>query len=76
MHCDVHGKLNMLFKNHSSSLHCYNPSREEFNCVNTASENMGTFTESKIESVDKARELYTSLAYPSNNDYKWILKSN
>ena len=29
-----------------------------------------------MASADKARELYASLAYPLNMDYKWILKSN
>jgi hypothetical protein len=66
----------MLFKMHSSSLHYYNPSNEDFNFINTVGGNKAVFTKRPIANADKARELYASLAYPSNADYKWILKSN
>jgi hypothetical protein len=66
----------MLFKMHSSGLHYYAPSSEDFNFINTVNKNKAGFTKRQITSADKARELYASLAYPSNADYKWILKSN
>jgi hypothetical protein len=49
---------------------------DEFTFVNTVSENKGTFTKRQIASADKARDLYASLAYPLDADYKLILKSN
>ena len=66
----------MLFKMHSSGLHYYDPFNEDFNFINTVKENKAVFTKRQIESADKERELYASLVYPSNADYKWILKSN
>jgi hypothetical protein len=76
IHCNERGLSNMLFKMHSSGLHYYDPLREEFTFVNTVSENKGAFTKQQIASADKARDLCASLAYPSDTDYKWILKSN
>ena len=66
----------MLFKMHSSGLHYWDPINEDFSFINTVEENKGVFTKQQIANEDKARELYASLAYPSNADYKWILKSN
>ena len=70
VHQKEHGKTDMLFKMHSSSLHYYNPSNEDFNFINTVGGNKAVFTKRPIANADKARELYASLAYPSNADYK------
>jgi hypothetical protein len=61
---------------HSSGLHYYDPFNEYFNFINTVDENKAVFTKRQIANADKARELYASLAFPSNADYKWIMKSN
>ena len=61
---------------HSSGLHYYDPSNKDFNFINTVDENKAVFTKRQIISADKARELYASLTYPLNAEYKWILKSN
>ena len=66
----------MLFKMHSSGLHYYDPFNKDFNFINTVDTNKAVFTKRQIANADKARELYASLAYPSNADYKQILKSN
>jgi hypothetical protein len=76
VHRSEHGKPNMLFKMHSSTLHYYDPFNEDFNFINTVDKNKAVFTKRQIANADKDRELYASLAYPSNADYKWILKSN
>ncbi len=76
IHRNKRGLLNMLFKMHSSGLHYFDPSQDYFTFVNTVSENKGAFMKRQIASVDKVRDLYASLVYPSDADYKWILKSN
>ena len=76
IHWDEQELSNMLFKMHSSGLHYYDPLREEFTFVNAVSDNMGAFTKGQIASADKASDLYASLVYPSDADYKRILKSN
>ena len=52
----------MLFKMHSSGLHYWDPSGEDFNFINTVEENKAVFTKRQIANSDKARELYASLA--------------
>ena len=52
------------------------PSNKSFNFINTVEKNKAVFTKRQIANADKAQELYASLVYPSNADYKWILKSN
>ena len=76
VHRNEHGKPNMLFMMHSSGLQYWDPYNKDFNFINTVEDNKTVFTKRQIVNADKARELYASLAYPSNADYKWILKSN
>jgi hypothetical protein len=76
IHRNEHGLPNMLFKMHSSGLHYFDPLQDELTFVNTVSENKSAFMKRQTASVDKARDRYASLAYPSDADYKWILKSN
>jgi hypothetical protein len=39
-------------------------------------DNKSHFTNQQVAGAQKARDLYGSLAYPSDNDFKWILKAN
>ena len=65
---------NMIFKMHSSGLHFYDPRHEEFTFVVTVEDNLKLFTKRKrILSAEKARTLMVALAFPSDQDYKWIL---
>ena len=70
------GLPNMIFKMHSSGLHFYDPKREDFTFVVTVEDNLKSFTKRQILSAEKARTLMAGLAFPSDQDYKWILRSN
>jgi hypothetical protein len=69
------GLPNMIFKMHSSGLHYYDPSREEFSFVVTVEDTMVPFNKRQILGADKARTFNACLAFPSLQDYKWILRS-
>ena len=43
---------------------------EEFNFVNTVSENKESFTAIQIKGAEAARDLYTMLVYPPTKYYK------
>jgi hypothetical protein len=73
---DAVGLPNMHFKMHSSGLHFYDPCNKDFAFVTTVEENKQNFTNREVTGAQKARDLYASLAYPSDNDFKWILKAN
>ena len=68
VHQKEHGKPDMLFKMHSSGLHYWDPSNKDFNFINTVKANKSVFMKRQTANADKARELYASLAYPSNTD--------
>ena len=70
------GLPNMIFRMHSSGLHFYDPKREEFTFVVTVEDNMKSFSKRQIAAAEKARTLMAGLAFPSDHDYKWILRSN
>ena len=44
--------------------------------TNTAKENMKAFTKRDVEGAKAARKLYAKLLYPSNADFKWLIKNN
>ena len=44
--------------------------------MNTVEENMKTFTKRGVEGEKAARKLYAKLLYPSNSDFKWLIKNN
>ena len=67
---------NMVFRMHSSGLHYFDPRKDEFSFVVTVEENMKPFSKWQIIAAEKARNLLDGMAYPSDNDYKWILHSN
>ena len=66
----------IVFRLHPCGLHYYDPRGEEFSFVNTVDGNILPYTKRQLEAADKARQLYASLAYPSEADFKWILRSN
>ena len=70
------GLPNMMFKEHSSGLHFYDPTHDAFSFVVTVEENMKPFSKRQIILAGKARSLLAGLAFPSEPDYKWILQSN
>ncbi len=67
---------NMIFRMHSSSLHYFDPRKEDFSFVVTVEENMKPFSKRQIIAAEKARTLLAGMAFPSDHDYKWILRSN
>lgn len=73
---EARGLPNMIFRMHSSGLHFYDPNREEFSFVVTVDDNMKMFSKRQIVGAEKARNLHGGLAFPSETDFKWILKSN
>ena len=70
------GLPNMVFREHTSGLHYYDPRKEEFSFVVTVTDNMKSFSKRQIVSAQKAKTLLAGLAFPSESDYKWILRSN
>ncbi len=70
------GLPNMIFKMHSSGLNFYDPKPEEFTFVVTVEDNLKSFTKRQILSAKKARTLMAGLAFPSDQDNKWIVRSN
>ena len=44
--------------------------------MNTVEENMKSFTKRDVEGAKAARKLYAKLLYPSNTDFKWLIKNN
>ena len=81
VHRERHGKPNMQFRMHKSGLHYFDPRDESFTFVNltlinTVSENKKSFTKRQIKAAEEAKSLYSKLAYPSMNDFKWIIRSH
>ena len=44
--------------------------------MNTVKDNMKVFTKRDVKGVKSARKLYAKLLYPSNVDFKWLIKNN
>ena len=70
---DATGLPNMRFKMHSLGLHFYDPRNKDFAFVTTVEDNKQNVTNRQVTHAQKARDLYASLAYPSDGDFKWIL---
>jgi hypothetical protein len=51
---------------HSSGLHFYNPTKEEFSFVVTVGENMKLFSKRQVVGAEKARTLMAGLAFPQS----------
>jgi hypothetical protein len=77
VHCKSESNPNMEFRMHQSGLHYYDPRKEaHLTLFNTVSENKKCFTKRQIKGADLARNLYTTLSYPSMKDFKWVIQSN
>jgi hypothetical protein len=77
VHRESESKPNMEFKMHKSGLYYYDPRKEhQLTFVNTVSENKTGFTKRQIKCAEIARNLYTTLSYPSMKDFKWVIRSN
>ena len=60
-----------------SGLHMLYPEdKKNLVLTNTAKENMKAFTKRDVEGAKAARKLYAKLLYPSNADFKWLIKNN
>ena len=77
VHRETDNKPNMEFRMHESGLHYYDPrEHQHIAFVTTVSGNMEGFTKREIKDAEIARTLYTTLIYPSWNDYKWAVRGN
>ena len=61
---------------HESSLHYFDTRDKGFNFFNTVSDNKEVFKTRHIKGVGFARGLYNTLIYPSDKDYKWVIRRN
>ena len=67
----------MIFWMHSSGVHYYDPRcSDNFSFVSTVESNKLPFTKQQILGVEQARNLYAGLGFPSNTDFKWMLRAN
>jgi hypothetical protein len=68
---------NIVFHMHSSGLHYYDPSAtSNFTFLTTVEENKGGLSQQQLQGAERARDLYSKLAYPSLTDFKWMPQSN
>ena len=70
LHWESKGKPNTQFRMQESVLQQFDTMGEEFNFVNTVSENKESFTAIQIKGAEAARDLYTMLVYPPTKYYK------
>ncbi len=75
MHREEYGLPNMIFDMHPCGLHVYYPEKTDrkYSFVKTVADNMKLFTKRQIEGVLRARNLYETLAYPSQADFEAVL---
>ncbi len=75
VHQKQFGLPNMIFKQHSSGLHYYDPQIQQgnFTFVKTVKSNKALFTKRQIKGAQGARRLYECLSHPSIQDFKWML---
>ena len=78
VHRESTGKPNMEFRMHECGLHYFDPSamNEHHTFVNTVAENKLGYTKRQIKGAEAARSLYTTLAYPSLKNFKWVIRRN
>jgi hypothetical protein len=75
VHQEEFGLPNKVFDMHPCGLHFYYPEKTDgkYGFVQTVADNMKLFTKQQIEGALKARHLYETLAYPSNDDFEAVL---
>jgi hypothetical protein len=78
VHREEFGLPNMIFQEHPSGLHYYDPRREQgsFSFVETVRANKALFTKRQVKGAQLARRLYKCLSHPSIPDFKWVLRTN
>ena len=64
-HRQSEGKPKMQFLKHENGLHYFNPRDQEFTFVNTISKNKEGFTAIYIKGAEVARDINSTLIYPS-----------
>jgi hypothetical protein len=76
VHREEYGLPNMVFDMHPCRLHIYYRKKTnwQYGFVQTVAENMKLFTKQQIEGVLKVHHLYKTLGYPSNADFKAVLR--
>ena len=77
VHREASALTDMEFRMDKSGVHVFYP--EDINnlvLMNTVEENMKAFTKHDVEGSKAARKLYAKLLYPSNADFKWLIKNN
>jgi hypothetical protein len=71
---EANGMPNMVFHMHSSGLHYYDPSAtSNFTFLTTVEGNKDGFSQQQLQDAERARDLYSKLAYPSLTDFKWMV---
>jgi hypothetical protein len=63
----------MVFDMHPCGLHVYYPEKTDGKYSVVQTDNMKLFTKQQIKGALKVRNLYKTLAYPSNADFKGVL---
>jgi hypothetical protein len=76
VHCKAAGLPNLLFKEHANGLHFFDLRQADFAFVKMVESNMRLYSKRQVARADKARSLYASLGFPSQKDFKWILRSD
>ena len=62
---------------HKSDINVFYPKNINYLVLmNTVKDNMKVFTKRDVKGVKSARKLYAKLLYPSNVDFKWLIKNN
>ena len=67
----------MDFRMHTSGLHVFY--LEDINnmvLMNTVEENIKAFTKHDVKGAKASRKLCDKVLYPSNTDFKWLIKNN
>ena len=70
VHHRYHGLDDIIFTLHPCGLHYYDPCGKGFTFVNTVAKNMEPSNKWQLEAAAKIKELYASLAYLSEADFK------
>ena len=77
VHQEASSIPDMEYKMHKSGLHVFYPEYiKNLVLMNTVKENMKAFTKRDVKGEKSERKLYAKLLYPSNADFKWLIKNN
>jgi len=76
VHREKFNKPNMEFKMQANGLHVYEPRNESYTFISTVAGNKEGFSQRQIKGAESARELYSTLGFPSMKDFKWVVQSN